>query len=287
MKVQDFLAYHGIEKNPFAEEDAQTDPVFQHHCIESSYHPAWDKIFGDPSVPATAIVFGEKGAGKTAMRLQIDRHLDEYNRKHNDRQLFVIHYDDFNPFLDRFVNRMPARRRRADKALAAWRLWDHMDAILGIGITKLLDGILEGKGKSLDLSQLDRHQKRDLLLLAACYDQSTTESFLVRWSSLRKKLHFPAMKTKLPFVSGVIGSLIGMGGAIFLFFANWLSKEPSPALVDLWNRTPWWVYLLIVAIGWLPFAYVALRTIKAAGIYRSNRKSHRFSITQSSFSPDR
>ena len=86
MKVQEFLSHHGIAKNPFAEEDAQTDPVFKSHCIENTYHPAWDKIFGDPSEPATSIVFGEKGAGKTAMRLQINRHVDAYNKNHADQQ---------------------------------------------------------------------------------------------------------------------------------------------------------------------------------------------------------
>jgi len=29
MKAQQFLEHHGIRCNPFAEEDAQTDPVFK------------------------------------------------------------------------------------------------------------------------------------------------------------------------------------------------------------------------------------------------------------------
>ena len=77
MKTQQFLEHHGIRTNPFAEEDAQTDPVFKDHCIASTHHPTWDKIYGDPAEPATSIVFGEKGSGKTAMRLQIVRHLAE------------------------------------------------------------------------------------------------------------------------------------------------------------------------------------------------------------------
>ena len=80
MKVQQFLDHHGIARNPFAEEDAQTDPVFKEHCIDSTYHPTWDKVYGDPSEPATSIIFGEKGSGKTAMRLQLARHLEHYNR---------------------------------------------------------------------------------------------------------------------------------------------------------------------------------------------------------------
>ena len=59
---------------------AQTDPVFKDHCIDSTYHPTWDKIYGNPAEPATSLVFGEKGPGKTALRLQIVRHLAAYNR---------------------------------------------------------------------------------------------------------------------------------------------------------------------------------------------------------------
>ena len=73
MKVAQFLEHHGIAKNPFAEEDAQTDPVFKGYCITHAYHPTWDKVYGNPAQPATAIVFGEKGAGKTAMRLAESR----------------------------------------------------------------------------------------------------------------------------------------------------------------------------------------------------------------------
>ena len=64
MKTQQFLEHHGIAVNPFAEEDAQTDPVFKDHCSDRTFHPAWDKVYGNPSDPATSIVFGEKGAGQ-------------------------------------------------------------------------------------------------------------------------------------------------------------------------------------------------------------------------------
>ncbi len=71
MKIQDFLGHHGIAGNPFAEEEAQNDAVFKRRCLETTFHPAWDKIFGDPAEPSTSIVFGEKGAGKTALKLQM------------------------------------------------------------------------------------------------------------------------------------------------------------------------------------------------------------------------
>ncbi len=79
MNIHTFLEHHGINRNPFAEEDAQTDPVFKEHCISNAYHPIWDKVYGDPHDPSTSIIFGPKGSGKTAMRLQIDRHLMRYS----------------------------------------------------------------------------------------------------------------------------------------------------------------------------------------------------------------
>src|SRR5690606_14459683 len=143
MNIQSFLEHHGILRNPFAEEDAQTDPVFKDHCISSAYHPVWDKVYGDPSEPATAIVFGPKGSGKTAMRLQIDRHLARYNADHADRRVFVIRYDDFNPFLDHFRERMSRRAgKKPEKVLGSWRLWDHMDALLCLAVTRVVDDLL-------------------------------------------------------------------------------------------------------------------------------------------------
>src|SRR5687768_16930716 len=117
MRIQQFLEHHGITRNPFTDEDAQTDLVFKEHCITSTYHPAWDKVLGDPAEPATSVVFGEKGSGKTAMRLQIAEHLERFSKDHPDKRLFVIEYDDFNPLLDRFTQKLRGRRRRPDRAL--------------------------------------------------------------------------------------------------------------------------------------------------------------------------
>ena len=131
MRTERFLEHHGIATNPFAEEDAQTDPVFKNRCRTSTFHPAWDKVFGDPADPATSIVFGEKGSGKTAMRLQIVGRMAEHNKQNPAAKIWVIEYDDFNPFLDRFADRLPSRKQRdTAKVLAEWKLWDHMDAIL-------------------------------------------------------------------------------------------------------------------------------------------------------------
>ena len=146
MKTQQFLEHHGIRSNPFAEEDAQTDPVFKEHCIASTYHPTWDKIYGDPAEPATSIVFGEKGSGKTAMRLQIVRHLSDYNR--NASQRSACSSSSTTTSIRFSIAFAIASARAIGGPIACsrdWKLWDHMDAILSLGVTGLVDRILEAK----------------------------------------------------------------------------------------------------------------------------------------------
>jgi hypothetical protein len=245
MKIQQFLEHHGIASNPFADEDAQTDLVFKGACIRTTYHPSWDKIYGDPKEPATAVVFGEKGSGKTALRLQIVRHLADYNADHPNGQVFVLQYDDFNAYLDRFRDRFSRRRRRMDRALEQWRLWDHMDSILAQAVTQLADRILEVKqarhpaarDDALPTGTLDPSQVRDVMLLTACYDQSTAENTLQRWRRLRQKLHFPVWRSKWDLVLGIIVSL-----ATIAFFVWWREWKLFATV---------WPYLIIAA-GWAP-----------------------------------
>src|SRR5215469_14735752 len=96
MKTEQFLQHHGIKGNPFSEEDAQTDTVFKRRCLATIHHPAWNTFFGSPADPSTALVFGEKGSGKTALRLQAQSEFDGYNQTNPGERVFVISYDDFN-----------------------------------------------------------------------------------------------------------------------------------------------------------------------------------------------
>lgn len=249
MNLHDLLAHHGMSANPFADEDAQTDPVFQGRCRTSTFHPSWDKVYGNPSAPATSVVFGEKGAGKTAMRLQIAAQLEEHNSQSPDQKLFVINYDDFNPFLDRFADRLSARKRRQPtKVLAEWKVWDHMDAILSLGVTSVVDSLLGVRQKNGSpknqlpddaVKRLDGYQRRDLLLLAACYDNSLTEAFQTRWFRLRRKLRY------IPWQSwGIRAIAILTKAAVFGvigYTRNWH-----------WLWTSVWPWL-IIALGWAPW----------------------------------
>jgi hypothetical protein len=268
MKIQQFLEHHAVAANPFSDEDAQTDLVFKGACIRNTFHPAWDKIYGEPSEPATSVVFGEKGSGKTAIRLQIAYHLTDHNADHPETQVFVILYDDFNPFLDRLRDRFSGRRRRPERVLAAWRLWDHMDAILSLGVTQLIDRILQNRqarypaarDDPLPVDSLDASQTRDLLLLAACYDQSTAETPEKRWRSLRRKLKFPVWRAKWDLAVGATAT------AATLLLLAWLGYAGRLPAV--------WPYLLVglVAAGWAPRVWRLLSFYwKARSIVRHTR----------------
>ena len=266
MRIQQFLEHHGVGANPFADEDAQTDLVFKGFCITHTYHPTWDKIYGNPAEPATAIVFGEKGSGKTALRLQIVRHLGDYNADHLDDRTLVVDYDDFNPFLDRFRERFRGRRRKTERLLTQWKLWDHMDAILSLGVTQLVDRILETKQAShpaacdprpLAIESLEPSQVRDVLLLAACYDQSTAQSGEDRWYQLRRKLRFSTWRSKWDLVLPVVTAIAAVGLIGGLGRWDWLA-------------TPWPYVALAAAV--LPRLWRCLKSCwRAWGIARHTR----------------
>jgi len=281
MNIQSFFEHHGILRNPFAEEDAQTDPVFKDHCIGSAYHPVWDKVYGDPSEPATAVVFGPKGSGKTAMRLQIDRHLSRYNDEHPDRRVFVIRYDDFNPFLDHFRERLGAfHSKKPDKTLDAWRLWDHMDSILCLGVTDLVNEALHPEGQPnrsdalgrspqpIDrgrISQLDRTSARDFLLLACCYDQSTASTFDGRWAELRKRIGYKNWAAYGDVLLMILSLILPTLLVIAVWYRGSISDKAALILAPL-----------VILPGTLPFALRWLKCQWAAiGIHRHMRVGKR------------
>ncbi len=243
MKVQEFLEHHGIAGNPFAEEDAQTDAVFKRDCLETTFHPAWDKILGSPADPSTAIVFGEKGSGKTALKLQMVRQFERHNEGHPDARTFVVLYDDFNPFLDRFVSRVGGSRS-VERALAHWKLWDHMDAILSLAVTQLVTSLIEGRQPQ----RITRPQARDLALLAACYDQSTAEAFPVRWRRLKHRTGYHGRFGGWP-------RLLGFAATAALAVA--LVVGASLGRLD-WAAS-WWPWAILGA-AWLP---AGLRRLKS------------------------
>ncbi|MEX0886732.1 MAG: hypothetical protein WD009_09860 [Phycisphaeraceae bacterium] len=198
MNVETFLAHYQLTQNPFGAEEARHDPVFERLVDATANHPDFAKLLGRVDQPGTAVAFGEKGSGKTAIRLMIGRRIDEHNRDNAKRRVLLVACDDFNPFLDNLVRN---RRRTPDEALADVRLADHQDNIHALAVSRLIDALLGGQRDEHEpvrlpenvhprnLSRALSHQSRvDLAVLAALYDQPHTGSATNRFAKLRHRL---------------------------------------------------------------------------------------------------
>lgn len=183
MTVSEFLQHHGLTENPFKGEEARSDEVFARlsapaSSIGVSHHADFEKILGDLRRPAGAVVFGEKGSGKTAIRLQIARRIEDFNTVNPGARVLFVPYDDLNVVLDRLHERLGAKS--ALESLQKTRLVDHMDGLLHAIVPRIVDSILdEGPAdQRLDLGdtrklrkRLDALTRRDLLLLQVIYDR--------------------------------------------------------------------------------------------------------------------
>lgn len=164
-----FLKSHGLQRNPFIEEEAQNDKVFEDLVNESGYafnHQAWDKFFGDPPGRGTSMIFGVKGSGKSALRLALEKNIAHFNREHPER-ILLISYDDFNGFLEAFKRKSEQdRKRESAVTLRDFSLAQHLDAILVCGMEALLAEIKDAR---LPLDKLEDYQRHDLMMLMALY----------------------------------------------------------------------------------------------------------------------
>jgi hypothetical protein len=223
MNITTFFRHYEIQENPFRAEEARQDAVFtrvEHLC----HHPDYEKVRGDFDNPSASIVFGERGTGKTAIRLQIQQDLDAHNLAHPESRTLCIAYDDLNPILDRF--KQHRGDSSTDEALVKFKLIDHIDGIMASIVPRIVDQtlgddrddpVLHTDGSVAKLfRQQDQSVKRDLLLLQLCYDRP--EEADLRTKQLRQRIRahqpmeLPVMKWSA--VTGVLLSLI----AIVLFF---------------------------------------------------------------------
>jgi len=246
MNVDSFLTHHGLTENPFEAEEARHDPVYARMIDSSTNHPDFGKILGQHEPPSTAIVFGEKGSGKTAIRLMISRRVAAHNESNPDRQMLLVVYDDLNPSLDRVVQWRRSRTgsdASVDQLLSGYRLEDHQDAILSLAVTQLVDLILTHKQESngqeklrppaMDqrLKSMPRRLRCDLAVLAALYDQPGSGPIVPRWRKLCNRLRVGRLGPVAALSYAATAATVMTLG---LLVGHWLSK----AIGDSW---PWFM----------------------------------------------
>jgi hypothetical protein len=298
MNVEDFFKHHAITENPFGAEEARHDPIFEQLLHDNTNHPDFGKILGRIDQPSAAIVFGEKGSGKTAIRLLIGRKVAEHNRaiagseagqpgngRPPVRRTLTVPHDDLNPVLDRFVKhrrRFASNRDLSDAAterlLAQFRLVDHQDAILSKAVTRLTDAVLEENAgrveangdERIELSQarsqvksMPRRLRVNLAILAALYDRPADGNVIARWQRLRSRLRLgwmmPIAMTKL---FGIVLAIAAVGFAVAR-----MVMEPE--------NHPWW---LLYAIGLCAAGGIVLLgmwALRALSLWSLARRIHR------------
>jgi len=277
MNIAAFLEHWQVIENPFRGEEARHDPVFARLAAASHTHPDFEKILGDLSRPASAIVFGEKGSGKTAIRLQIADRIRAHNEAHPESKVLLIAYDDLNPMLDRFCVHMGLISAGDDadgksghgaggldgrdvlRTLSKLRLVDHIDAILHVAVAWLVDAVLgrdapaataAGEAAKV-LRRADGQTKLDLLLLQALYDRPGVG--IERTVSLRRALRAPINWKRWLWMALAV---LGWTPAASLAFHAHSMRHPLDGSTwvsyALLGAIALWVILLLKQFGWEP-----------------------------------
>ncbi len=244
MNLADFFEHWGIAENPFRGEEARDDAVFARMCVGrpqagAAVHTDFEKILGDPARPATSIVFGEKGSGKTAIRMQIADRLAAHNKANPSAMTLLIPYDDLNGVLDTLHARFRAadgKRRTVDDTLGRVRLVDHLDAILAIGVGRIVGAVIGGAPASVidevgpspakAARRTNPALRRDLLVLAALYDLADENA--VRLTRLRRALR---LRPPMSNIVWVVMLAIGWAPAVALGMW-WLLSRPDSSIAS-------------------------------------------------------
>jgi hypothetical protein len=277
MNLSQFLEHWSIVENPFRGEEARNDAVFTRMAMAPAgsgagvavaagggaaalpngaarsivaVHSDFEKILGQIDRPSTAIVFGEKGSGKTAIRLQIADRLAAHNAQHPEAKVLLVAYDDLNAVLDRFHERMGGKDPL--ESFEKFRLVDHIDAILGQVVPRIVDTLLNQRRdqEPIDLGpearrvarRLDPSAKRDLLLLQAIYDRP--DSADLRTGPLRRVLRVPLPREVMVWRAvAVLGWLLPVGVvAAYIVQNGWAAANAG------WV---WQAALAVAALIWL------------------------------------
>jgi hypothetical protein len=266
MNAEEFLERHGLAVNPFAAEDAVQDAVLA-RATEAWRHPDFAKIVGDPAHPSPTVVFGERGSGKTALRLQMERSLETWNRKENGPRVLVVEHADFDGLLHAIARHDGLRE--PVQALEGLQLGDHVDAVLHRVVPRLVDQALgQPDADLLRVSNLRRALRkapaavrRDLLLLQVVYDHPSAA--VRRTRRLRSALRLGG-SSGATLAGAWTALLLGLAGVTGLLGAG---------------QPPKWSFLvpaaLLAAAGLLTAGAWLLRKARVARVARRLARSVR------------
>lgn len=218
MKIETFLRHWRLQENPFVAEEARDDDIYHKIMAEGVAHPEFEKIFGRPDRPSTSVVFGEKGSGKTALRLLMEQRLRDYNEKNPDNKTWIVRYDEWNHMVDRTVGSEAAANN--PDSFQVIRLDDHIDKMISMVVTEIVDAASRAGNSKVSrelaktLRKLPRQHRLDLAYLTLLYDQPSLSTRSERWKKLSSILKvnqfFTPIHLMYAFGGGIMLTLLGL-----------------------------------------------------------------------------
>lgn len=212
MFTQTWRRHWGLEEDPFVQQDADKDPVLPRVPAEA-VHSSFDRLFGDPRMPGPGVVFGEKGSGKSGLRLAMRRRLEG-----EDSAAFLVEYTEFDAFLNeaRKADRLPPHGAKTPRRVVErFGLADHLDAILSLGVSRLCHEIAAGAHPRA--RGLVPKQKATLLTLAALFSRSDELSGVELHGALRRAIR---ARRPLAFARRAAQLVMVLLGALLLVDAH-------------------------------------------------------------------
>lgn len=289
MTLQEFLQHWNLVENPFQGEEARTDRVFGRMNGQggkalsvpvnlggnAAYHADFDRVMGDLRAPSSAVVFGEKGSGKTAMRLQIAARIREHNAENPDAKILLIAHDELNTMLVRIHERYNGKTPL--DSFQRIRLADHLDAFLAAIMGRLTDAMLGDPQPEASIEQmisigpepkkavrrLDPVVRRDLLLLQALYDRPGQADERTR--RLRRRL---GLRVSPGDVAARV--LLVLWPLAVIAFYIWSKDQPDAVRHADWVK--WTLMTGAGAYGLMLIAYLSRRVIAIRQLGRRMRK---------------
>lgn len=176
MEIKEWLQVWQFEHNPFVIFDADRDPYLQTAMVENT---SLRSVLLHIERPSPYVIFAIRGAGKSSMRIDTERYLDQYRDK-----VLTISYVEFNELLAEVsrVRRLPLEysanksmmtrvfKRKKEEVLgrdSRITLDDHLDYILKLCIEKLYRSIREDQKE--DMLADNREIAEKFILLMALY----------------------------------------------------------------------------------------------------------------------
>ncbi|MEM8714053.1 MAG: hypothetical protein AAGG01_24175, partial [Planctomycetota bacterium] len=257
-----------LDEDPFVQEDADKDTVLA-RVPREAVHSSFDRLYGSTEAPGPGIVFGEKGSGKSSLRLAMKRRLAE----DASAGAFAVEYIEFDSFLTeaRKADRLPPNGPKTPRRVVErFLLADHIDAMLSLGVTKLACEIADGKHPGA--AAMSPKHKASLVALTALYSRSDERSGDEIDRGLRRALKVrsgSSLVRKAAIVAGCLAGLV-LGGAVLL---DDFGYDLPGALGDVRERGQWLamagVILSLTGLyAWIPALTAQRRASRATKAVR-------------------